>query len=127
MDLLKKKWKLLGFLEIVHEQREKEEFSDLEKFQELFEVLFYETGDEVKEYVLTNRNLYNRLNPEYPEDLAFFKDGYCWLYSVTHEEIYHIYCENKKEYEYLKSIGIEFWEKEFVPTSKKDLYFENYK
>ena len=99
---------------------------DPDGFQQLFEVLFYETSDEVKEYLLTNRNLYNWLNPKYPEDLAFFKDGYCWLYSVAHEEMCEIYCEDKEEYEYLKSIGIEFWEKEFVPTPREDLYFENY-
>ncbi len=84
-------------------------------------------SSEMKEDLLNKRSLYSWCFPLSVEDISFFKDGYCWLYSVAHEEICEIYCEDKEEYEYLKSIGIEFWEKEFVPTSKEDLYFENYK
>ncbi len=66
------------------------------------------------------------LNPNFPEDIAFFRNGYCWLYSVAHEEICDIYCENEEEYEYLKLIGIEFVDDEFVPTPKAELYYEEY-
>lgn len=87
---------------------------------------FYRLGNELKEYLLSNKNLYNWLEPKYPEDICFYKNGYCWLYSVTHEEICDIYCENEEEYEYLKSIGIEFVEDKFVPTPKEELYYEEY-
>ena len=73
-----------------------------------------------------NKNLYNWLNPNYPEDVAFFKDGYCWLYSVAHEDICDIYCTDEAEYDTLKEIGIEFYENKFEPTAKGQLYFEQY-
>ncbi len=91
-----------------------------------FNIMFYKLDNSIKEYLLTNKDLYNWINPDYPEDISFFKNGYCWLYSVAHEEMCDIYCESNEEYEYLKSIGIEFFEKKFEPTPKKYLYYEDY-
>lgn len=102
------------------------EYKDPENFDELFEILFYKTSSKMNDYLLTNQNLYKWLNPEYPEDISFFKNGYCWLYSVAHESLCDIYCESEEEYEYLKSIGIEFLDKKFIPTSNRDLYYESY-
>lgn len=101
-------------------------YEDPPFFEKLFEIFFYQTTEKLKQYLLFNKNLYEWNNPKWPEDISFFKNGYCWLYSVTHENFCYIYCENKEEYEYLKSIGIEFQEKEFKSTPKNELYYENY-
>lgn len=101
-------------------------YNDPPDFDNFFEILFYKTDEEVEKYILTNKSLYNWLEPKYPEDISFFKDGYCWLYSVAHEDLCEIYCDSSKEYEYLKSIGIDFWKNEYIPVSKKELYYENY-
>lgn len=77
-----------------------------DEFNNLFNVYFYKFSDELKDYLLSNRDLYKWLNPKYPEDIAFFKDGICWLYSVAHEEICDIYVDNEDEYSYLKKIGL---------------------
>jgi len=95
-------------------------------YNELFEVLFFKASIEMETYMLKNKNLYAWLNPNYPEDICFFKNGYCWLYSVAHEKLCDIFCENEEEYEYLKSIGIEFFEENFSPTPKDELYYEEY-
>lgn len=95
-----------------------------EEFPNLFNIYFYKTSDEVKEYLLSNKDIYKWINPKYPEDIAFFKNGWCLLSTTIHERIFYIEVENKEEYEYLKSIGIEFEEKEFEPTLKKYMYFE---
>ncbi len=95
-------------------------------FDELFEVIFLKTVPELKEYVLENQDLYAWLNPKYLEDISFFKNGYCWLYSIAHEKMCMIFCENEEEYIYLKSIGIEFAEDHFISTPKEELYYENY-
>ena len=89
-------------------------------------ILFYKFDEDLVEFLLKNDNLYNWLNPDFPEDIAFFKDGYCWLYSVAHEDICDIYCKDRKEYEELKAIGIEFYEKDFEVMPKEKLYFEKY-
>lgn len=102
------------------------EYSDPLNFEDMFKVLFYRTTQQLENYILSKQCLYDWLNPMYPEDISLFKNGYCWLYSVAHEEICDIYCENEEEYEYLKSIGIEFVDDEFVPTPKEELYYEEY-
>lgn len=100
--------------------------SDPIGFDELFEIMFYKTSNNVKDYLLKNENLYDWLNPDFPEDISFFSNGYCWLYSIAHENLCYIYCDSKEEYDYLKSIGIEFANSEFIYTPKQDLYYENY-
>ena len=89
-------------------------------------VQFYKFDDSLKEYLLTKKNFYSWCNPKFPEDIAFFKDGYCWLYSVAHEEMCDIYYKDRKEYEEMKNIGIEFYKKKFKPIPKKKFYFERY-
>jgi len=92
----------------------------------MFEVLFFKFDNPIKDYLLENCNFYQWLNPKYPEDVCFFKNGHCWLYSVAHEDYCCIYCETKEEFEYLKSIGIEFDEEEFAAPDKNRLYYEEY-
>ena len=90
------------------------------------DILFYKFDDDLVSFLLKKNNLYDWLNPNSPEDIAFFKNGYCWLYSVAHEDICDIYCKNRKEYEELKKIGLEFYENDFEETPKDKLYFEDY-
>ena len=58
------------------------------------------------------------------EDICFYKEQYCYLYSVSHEGICDIYCEDEVEYEYFKSLGIEFVEDKFIPEVKEKIKFE---
>lgn len=90
------------------------------------EVQFYKFDDSLKEYLLTKKNFYSWCNPKFPEDVTFFKDGYCWLYTITHEEMCVIYCSDKKEYEEMKNMGIKFYEKDFELIPKEKIYFEKY-
>ena len=83
-------------------------------------------GEPVKEYLLSNCDLFSWLNQEYPEDISFFKDGYCWINSVTHEEFCEICCENETEYNYLISLGLEDARKQYIQDTKEDLYYEDY-
>lgn len=99
-------------------------YSDPPNFGDLFEIYFYKLSKETKEYLLTNKKLYNWLNPNYPEDIAFFKNGSCWFYSVTHEETCEIYYETDNEYQELINLGIEFDEKYILPKDKR--YYEEY-
>ncbi len=95
-----------------------------EKFNNLFKVYFYKSSDALKKYLLSNCDLYNWLNPKYPEDIAFFKNGICWLYSVSHEGICDIYLESEEEYNYLKNIGLEFLEENYREIFKEEIYLE---
>lgn len=95
-----------------------------EEFNSLFNIYFFKFSDELKNYLLSNCDLYKWLNPEYPEDIAFFKDGICWLYSVAHERLCDIYVDNEKEYNYLKKIGLEFLDENYREKFKEEIYIE---
>lgn len=93
----------------------------LEEFQKQFTIYFYKFTEEVKEYLLSNLKIFTWLNPRYPEDVSFFRKGECLFYTITHEEICDIVVENKEEFEYLKSIGVKFLEKEYASLDKKNI------
>lgn len=114
------------FSKVGYSQLDIEGYNDPPNYDKLFDIVFLKLNDDIKFYLQSNDNLYKWLNPNFPEDISFFRNGYCWLYSVAHEEKCYIYCSNKKEYDYLKLIGVEFYENKYIPTLKKELYYEEY-
>ncbi len=60
------------------------------------------------ELVSMKDSIYDWDFPKGIMDICFYKDDKCWLCSEAHEKVCWIECENREEYEYLKSIGIEF-------------------
>lgn len=70
---------------------------------------YFKLNDESKSILFSKKNIYDWVSPLSLEDLCIYKDDSMWLYSVAHENICDIVCENNDEYEYLKSIGVEFW------------------
>ena len=82
----------------------------------LNDIYYLILNDELKSEILSKKSLYDWHYPNSLEDICFFKDGYCFLETVAHEGLCFIYCDNEAEYEYLKSIGIKFFDKEFKPT-----------
>ena len=81
------------------------------------EVYVLKFNDEIKEDLLSKNSIYDYYFPKSLEDISFLKDNSYWLYSVTHEEICDIYCEDEQEFKYLKSLGIEFEDDKFEKTA----------
>lgn len=75
---------------------------------------YFELNDESKNILFDKKSIYDWISPLSLEDLCLYKDDFMWLYSVAHENICDIACENKEEYEYLKSIGIEFYQDKYI-------------
>ena len=74
-----------------------------------YQTIYYlKMNQELKKELLSKESLFEWKYPEMIEDISFFKNDQCWLFNVTHEEILDIMCDSKEEYDYLKSIGIEF-------------------
>ncbi len=82
--------------------------SSSEENKLLFTKYYFTCSDNLCFQLLKNKSsIYDWIKPGI-EDICFLKDDKIWLYSIAHEEYCLIYCENEKEYEFLKSIGIEF-------------------
>lgn len=86
---------------------------------------YFKNTGKIKENILASKkNLWEWVFPYCQENICFLKNNQYWLKSVAHEKICNIYCESEEEYEYLKSIGIEFYDDKYVPISeieKKEL------
>lgn len=68
--------------------------------------LYYmRVNSEIKKYLLSNLDLFNW---KIIQDLAFFRNGYCFLDSISHEKLCWIYCDTLEEFEILKKMGIQF-------------------
>lgn len=50
------------------------------------DISVYRACNEMKRYLLEPNRLFNWKYPYFPEDISFFKNGYCWFYTVSHEE-----------------------------------------
>lgn len=114
------------YKKIVICQKDNDEFCKLFPNSKSPTTYYFQLNDSLKKELLNKKSIYDWCFPTSLEDLCFYKNGYSWLYSVAHEEMCFIYCENEEEYEYLKSIGIEFVDDEFVPTPREKLYYEEY-
>lgn len=81
------------------------------KKEYLYDICFYKKCEEIKELLLKNTYSLYSFNPPYlPEDISFFKEGRCWLKTVTHERLGIIHVDTKKEYDYLTDLGIKLLE-----------------
>lgn len=89
-------------------------------------VYYIKLTDELRNEILNRGSLFEWKWPTTLEDISFFNNGYCWIHTVSHEKICEIYCESVKEYEYLKSIGVNFLNENFIPTLRENLSFKNY-
>ena len=100
-------------------------YPELTKGIEPYGIIYYLSIDnKIKSSLLDKKNIWGWEYPYCLEDLCFLRNNQYWLKSVAHEKICNIYCESEEEYEYLKAIGIEFYDDKYVPISeieKKEL------
>ncbi len=89
---------------------------------DLLGITYYFKIDEyIKNSILSSKKkIWDWIYPYGLENISFLKDNQYWLKSVAHEKLCDIYCESEQEYRYLKSIGVEFYENEYVPISDEE-------
>ena len=71
-------------------------------------IYYIKLTDKLKNEILSKRTLFDWQWPISLEDISFYCEDCCWIHTITHEKLCEIFCENETEYEYLKSIGINF-------------------
>ncbi len=80
---------------------------------------FIKLNDALKKELFEKNSFFDWQFPETLERVSFYKEGKCLLESYSHDlNCVLIYLEDEKEYKYLKSLGVRFYEKKFVPKSK---------
>ncbi len=87
---------------------------------------YFKLSEELKLNILRKKSVYDWCFPKSIENIEFYKNGKCWLLSVSHEKILDIFCKSEEEYKYLKSIGIEFADENYIPLKKQYIICKNY-
>lgn len=73
----------------------------------IYQMSIYKCKPEVINILKEPDSLFDWDYPMYPMDLAFFRNGYCWISSTAHEEFAAIYLNSKTEASELTQLGIE--------------------
>lgn len=71
------------------------------------QVVFYITAPEAKQVLKRVAGLFDWINPDYPQDLAFFKENKCWFYSVAHEKMASFVRATDEDVAFLISHGVD--------------------
>lgn len=70
----------------------------------------YKACDKTKEFLLRPNCILDWSHPYFPEDIVFYKNGYCWFYTTIHEGDIFLCVDNEEEMIFWNSIGIEFFD-----------------
>lgn len=81
---------------------------------------YFKLDKELLNFLLEKNNIYDWVFEKSLENLSFYIKNIPFITTVSHERLCWIECRNQEEYEYFKSLGIEFKEKEFKPS----IYFQ---
>ena len=101
------------------------ERGNCDRDEEGFNLGFFKSCEELKPYLLQPGHLFGWRYLYYPEDLAFFKDHYCWFGLCQHEEFSLVYPNSQVEYDLFIDMGMQI-EEPFHPTPKEKLFYEDY-
>lgn len=84
----------------------------------------YELTDFVKDFILSVDGFYNWTHRcGNPEDLSFFKDGYCWMFVTAHEGEIRIYEHEDEFISLFNGMQLQYW---IHVAPKPKLFYEPY-
>jgi len=91
-----------------------------------YKIHFYRSDPSALKTLLRPISLYNWQYPYFPEDLCFFRDGYCWFSTTAHEELSCIYVKDDQELNQLYDIGVTFkkYKYELLSSSNNDVTYK---
>lgn len=112
---------------IRHNREKYTEWPPTKSFDNRFErnIFFLSCDSSLKGVLLKPERLYGWLYPYYPEDLCFFRKGYCWLTSCAHEEFSFVITDDKSEYNCLESLGLKLDQEEY--DDERYTFYDEYK
>lgn len=70
--------------------------------------LLYRVCDNTKNLLLKPNAILDWKYPNYPEDIAFYKNRYCWFFTTTHESSVTLLVDNEEEIRFWNDMGIIF-------------------
>lgn len=71
-----------------------------------YNICFYRSHPDAEPVLKEPGHSFGWTYPDFPEDLAFFRKGSCWMTTVAHEEMLWFTNETKEDIAFLKSLGL---------------------
>lgn len=90
------------------------------------DIYVYRICHELRALLLKPKELFKWKYPYFPDDLSFFKNGYCWFFTVAHENYSFMFVESDEEIRILERMGINF-KVEKYDGDETSLFYEEYK
>lgn len=116
-------YEVLKDFDIIHDMEDKKYLDNILKSEKIFNNFYkkknvdernklksfvYLNNQAVKKYLKSADSIYHWNYPNDIENLCFYKNDVCVFESVTHEDYFAFYAENKTEIERLKEYGLKF-------------------
>ncbi len=116
-------YEVLKDFDILHDMEDKKYLDNILKSEKIFNNFYkkknvdernklksfvYLNNQAVKKYLKSADSIYHWNYPNDIENLCFYKNDVCVFGSVTHEDFFVFYSENKTEIERLKEYGLKF-------------------
>lgn len=114
-------YEVLKDFDIIHDMEDKKYLDNILKSEKIFNNFYkkknvdernklksfvYLNNQAVKKYLKSADSIYHWNYPNDIENLCFYKNDVCVFESVTHEDYFAFYSENKTEIERLKEYGL---------------------
>jgi len=87
------------------------------------EIRLYKSDISLLPHLLKPGSLENWRIPKYPEDISFYRNNECWMYTVSHERMLCISPKDEEEHRLLESMGIRF---DYQPNYNTSIFHEEY-
>lgn len=116
-------YEVLKDFDILHDMEDKKYLDNILKSEKIFNNFYkkknvdernklksfvYLNNQAVKKYLKSADSIYHWNYPNDIENLCFYKNDVCVFGSVTHEDFFVFYSENKTEIERLNEFGLKF-------------------
>ena len=71
----------------------------------VYSLVFYKCDMNCEKILKSAGNIFNWYQPDFPMDLCFYRDGYCWLSITAHEEMAVLYTDDEENVKNLQKLG----------------------
>ena len=88
----------------------------------IYTLCLYRSDERVVDVLSTVNDIFDWDYPNYPMDLSFFKDGYAWLTTCSHEYFCILYTDNRSIVTDLKELGVDIVKAD--PVDTKYIYYD---
>lgn len=97
------------------EMKEQSTWAGTQLYEDTACVYHYRTSTRAREIIKeVSSALFQWIQPNFPEDLSFYKNGKPWLINIAHERLCYIINTNEKEIDIISSIkGLETMDSDY--------------